>query len=62
MIKQIIIDLAKILLVNVITHINLTYMNCKKCKENYIINEDTYSCFNYIPIYYYLVINILKRY
>ena len=34
--------------------INYTHMNCKTCKENYIITEDSNSCYDILPDYYYL--------
>ena len=40
---------------------NDTYMNYKKCQNNFYITEDTYSCYNYIKNNYYLDKYILRR-
>lgn len=36
-------------------------MNCISCINNYILTEDTNSCFNYVPLNYIKEDNILKR-
>ena len=36
-------------------------MNCISCLDSYIITEDTYSCYDYIPNNYIIEDNILKR-
>ena len=36
-------------------------MNCISCLDNYIITEDTKSCYSYVPLNYILEDNILKR-
>lgn len=36
-------------------------MNCISCIDNYIITEDTQSCYDYTPLNYIIENNILKR-
>ena len=42
-------------------YISYNEMNCISCKENFILTEDTNSCYNYVPINYILENNILRR-
>ena len=41
--------------------INSTYMECITCIDGYNITEDTNSCYDYLPIQYYLDGNIFRR-
>ena len=36
-------------------------MNCLSCIDNYILTEDTHSCYDYIPLNYIIENNILRR-
>ena len=40
---------------------NDTHMNCKKCKDNFYMTEDTNSCYNEVINNYYLENDILKK-
>ena len=42
-------------------YLNNSYMNCRECQEGYTKTEDTYSCYNSLPLYYYLDKNIFRR-
>ena len=41
--------------------INITFMNCFECKDNYYMTEDTNSCYNNVIDNYFLNKNILRR-
>ena len=42
-------------------YISNNEMNCISCIDNYIITEDTQSCYDYVPLNYIIENNILRR-
>jgi len=42
-------------------YISNNEMNCISCLDNYILTEDTQSCYDYVPLNYIIENNILRR-